>query len=208
LAAIPTATISGFVVGDQIQVDQTVTGIVFKQLTGSTAMLTLNNGVNYVGTLRLAGNYAGAGNAFHLDSGMNGNTAVITLQSLLIAPAQPALIRGTVGADLLTATANGQILTGSGGADTLSGASFTAIDFRDLTAALGGSTIQNFAISDMLDFTDMTARTATETYTNGILSMTDGTHAATLSLGFATTPTTGSFHIATDGVTGTKLTWS
>jgi hypothetical protein len=133
---------------------------------------------------------------------------VITLQSLLIAPTQPTLIQGTVGADLLTATANGQTMTGAGGGDTLSGGAFTGIDFKDLTANLSGSTIQDFAVSDVLDFTDLKASSAAETYAGGVLSVTDGTNSATLGLGFASTPSTGAFHIAGDGATGTKLTWS
>jgi hypothetical protein len=53
----------------------------------------------------------------------------------------------------------------------------------------------------------MRAGSAVASYANGVLSITDGTHSATLSLGFATTPTTGSFHISSDGATGTNLTW-
>ena len=207
LAALPTASISGFVAGDTIQVDQTVTSLVFRQITASSATLTLSNGVNYVGTLKLAGNYSASNNAFHLDAAANGSTAVITLQSLQIAPMQPTLIQGTVGADLLTATANGQTLTGLGGGDTLSGGSFTGIDFKDIAASLSGSTIQAFATSDILDFTDIRAGSAVASYVNGILSVTDGIRSATLGLGFASMPATGSFHIASDGATGTNLTW-
>ena len=208
LGAVPTGTITGFAAGDQIQLDQTITGLVYRQLTTTSAILTLNDGVDYVGTLKLAGSFGGGLTAFHLDSAANGSMAVITLQSLLIAPTQPTLIQGTVGADLLTATANGQTMTGAGGGDTLSGGAFTGIDFKDLTANLSGSTIQDFAVSDVLDFTDLKASSAAETYAGGVLSVTDGTNSATLGLGFASTPSTGAFHIAGDGATGTKLTWS
>ena len=207
LAVLPTATISGFVAGDTIQVDQTVTNLVFRQVSPSSATLTLNNGFNYVGTLKLAGNYSASNYAFHIDAAANGATAVITLQSLQIAPMQPSLIQGTVGADLLTATANGQTLTGLGGGDTLSGGSFIGIDFKDVAASLGGSTIQAFATSDILDFTDIRASSAVASYANGVLSIADGMHSATLGLGFASMPATGSFHIASDGATGTNLTW-
>ncbi|WP_428542546.1 beta strand repeat-containing protein [Rhodopila sp.] len=207
LAALPTASISGFVAGDTIQVDQTVTSLVFRQVTGSSATLTLNNGFNYVGTLKLAGNYSAGNNAFHLDSAANGATAVITLQSLQIAPMQPTLIQGTVGSDLLTATANGQILTGLGGGDTMSGGGFGGIVFKDVTASLGGSTFTGFATSDIVDFTDLRAAAAVVSYGNGALSVSDGVHSATLGLGFGSAPPTGSFHIASDGAGGTSLTW-
>ena len=206
LVAIPTGAISGFTVGDQIELQQTVTGLTYQQVTASTATLTLSNGAATVGVLNFAGSFAG-NYAFHLDAAPNGDMAVITLQSLLIAPAQPSLIRGTVGTDHLVATANNQTLTGYGGSDILSGGAYTGIDFKDYTAYLSGSAIQNFATSDMIDFIDINPTTARVTYTGVSLSVTDGTHAASLSLTFASTPASGSFHIASDGASGTKLTW-
>jgi hypothetical protein len=206
LAAIPTATITGFAVGDQIQVDETVTGLSYKQVTASSATLTLTNGATTVGTLALAGSYGGS-SAFHLDTPANGGSAVISLQSLGVAATRPTLIQGTAGSDLLTATANSQTLTGLGGGDTLNGGAFTGIDFKDLTANLNGSTIQDFATSDLIDFTDMTASKAKATYAGGVLSVTDGTHAAALTVGFGTTPATGTFSAVSDGAGGTKVTW-
>ena len=85
LAAIPTATISGFTTGDQIQLDQPVTGLAYRQTTATAATLTLTDGANTVGVLKLAGSYGGGLTAFHLDAAPNGDTAVISLQSLLIA---------------------------------------------------------------------------------------------------------------------------
>jgi hypothetical protein len=179
LAAIPTATITGFTAGDQIQVDQSVTGVTYTQTTSSAATLTLTDGASTVGVLKLAGSYTGT-YAFHLDAAPNGDTAVITLQSLLVAPSQMTLIEGTVGSDSLVATANGQTMTGNGGSDILSGGVYTGIDFKDYSVYLSGSAIQDFATSDIIDFIDMNPATATETYTGGILSVTDGTHSAQL----------------------------
>jgi hypothetical protein len=88
-----------------------------------------------------------------------------------IAATRPTLIQGTAAADLLTATASGQTITGLGGADTLSGGSFTGIDFKDLTANLNGCTIQAFVTSDRLDFTDMNAGSMTVRYVAGSLSI-------------------------------------
>ncbi len=208
LAAIPSGTITGFVTGDQIQVDQPVTGMIYRQATTTSATLTLTNGSNTVGTLKLAGTYGSGITAFHLDTAANGNIAVITLQSLTIAATQPTFIQGTPAADLLTATASGQTITGLGGGDNLNGGNFSALSFKDLTANLTGDLIQNFSISDNLDFTDMKSASASVTYNGSTLSVTDGTHAAVLNLTFASTPATGSFHAVTDGIAGTKLTWS
>jgi hypothetical protein len=207
LAAIPTATITGFAAGDAIQLDQTVTGLRYKQVTSTSATLTLTNGAATVGTLELAGNYSASSDAFHLDAAANGATAVISLQTIGIAATQPTLIEGTAASDLLSATANGQTITGLGGDDTLSGGSFTGIDFKDLTANLNGSAIQNFATSDLIDFTNMTESKASVTYAKGVLTATDGTHAATLSLGFLSTPTTGGFAVTHDAGTGTEVYW-
>jgi hypothetical protein len=208
LAAMPTNIISGFVAGDQIQLDQSVTGMSYQQVNGSLATLTLTSGASTVGTLRLAGSFGGSNSAFHLDASANGTTAVITLQSLLTTPPQMSLIYGTVGADVLTATGNGQTITGQGGGDILSGASFTGIDFKDYSFYLSGSEILNFATADIIDFIDITPGSAIATYTGGTLAVTDGTHAASLTVAFGTTPASGSFHIASDGASGSKLTWS
>ena len=151
--------------GDQIQIDQGVTGLSYRQVSASAGTLTLTRGTATIGVLQLAGSY-GVGNAFHLDAAASGNTAVITLQSLGIAAAQPTLIQGTSAADLLTATANGQTITGSGGGDTLSSGGFTGIAFTDQTANMNAlRTVQGFATSDWLDFTDMSAASTTLTYT-------------------------------------------
>ncbi len=208
LVRIPTNYIYNFAAGDEIQVDQSVSGLTYHQVNATSGTLTLTNGSSTVGVIYLIGNYGGGANAFHLDAAPNGDAAVITLQSLLAAPAQPTSIQGWGGADLLTATANGQKISGEGGGDTLSGGSFAGIDFADLTSNLNGVTIQDFAASDMLDFLDMNPTTATETYAGSVLSITDGTHAAALNLTFATTPASGSFHVASDGASGTRIVWS
>ncbi|HBK06913.1 MAG TPA: hypothetical protein DDZ81_13890 [Acetobacteraceae bacterium] len=205
LAAIPSGTISGFYASDQIVLDQTVTGISYTQLTPTAAALTLNNGGTMVGTLNLAGNFSG--NLFHLDPAADGASATITLQTLGLAAAQPTLIQGAMVTEALTATANGQTLTGGGGNDTLNGAGFTSLDFKDTTAHTNFYTIQNFVPSDFLDLIDMNTNAAWVRYANGIVSVSDGVHSANLSLTFATTPASGSFHVSSDGASGAKLTW-
>jgi len=207
LAALPTAAISGFTAGDQIVIDQAVTGLKYVQTTAGLATLTLTDGASTVGSLKLIGNFAGA-YAFHLDAAPNGDNAVITLQALQVALSQPTMIYGTVGTDDLIATANGQTISGEGGGDILSGGAYTGIHFKDYSFYLSGSAIQDFAPSDIIDFIDVNPLTATQTFSGGMLSISDGTHAATLSLSFGTPPASGSFHIASDGAGGSKLTWS
>ena len=208
LVAIPTGAIYGFAAGDQIQIDHAVNGLIYQQVNASAGVLTLTNGNAVVGQLVFAGSYGGGVNAFHVDASPGGNTARISLQSLLTTPAQMSFLQGTVGSDNLSATANGQTITGNGGGDILSGGGFTNIDFKDYTAYLSGSAIQNFMPGDMVDFIDMNPATATLSYSNTVLAVTDGTHSASLSLTFASTPTSGGFHMASDGTGGTKLTWS
>ena len=206
LAALPTATISGFVAGDQIQLDMPVTGMVYRQTTNTLATLTLTNGANTVGTLKLAGAFGSGSNPFHIDVAPNGAMATITLQSLAIAASQPTLIQGTLADDILTATADGQTITGFGGGDNINGATFGGLSVRDLAANLNGVVIQNFATTDKFVLTDMKATGVT--YNGSVLSVTAGARSATINLGFASQPTTGAFHIATDGAAGSVLTWS
>ena len=62
---LPTGMISGFTVGDSIQMDQTVTNVSFSQTSGTQGTLTLKNGSATVGSLALLGDFTG--NAFRLD---------------------------------------------------------------------------------------------------------------------------------------------
>ncbi len=211
LLSVPVVgTISGFAAGDVIEVGGLATGLSYA-IGATSTTLTLREGGKLAGTLTLAGNYAGS--VFHLGFDFVPITtsagALITVQTIGSSPAQPSIIAGRAGADVLTATTNNQILTGLGGGDTLDGGSFTGIDFRDTTADLNGSTIRNFSTSDLLDFTDLVpAKAKLLSYTGGVLSVTDGTHAATLSVGFTTPPASGHFFLAADSTgKGTDMTW-
>lgn len=208
LAALPTATIRSFAPGDAIVIERPVTGL-SAVVGGGATTLSLTSGTVSLGTLTLATTPA-SGQKFHLDVAPDGGSGTITLQSVGIATTQPLFIPGSVGADLLYATGNGQTLTGSGGGDTFDGRIFTGLDFKDLAANLNGATIVNFAPSDLLDFTDLAPAKASVSYTGGVLSITDNAtppHAATLSLGFASQPTSGSFHVGADAGAGTSLRW-
>ena len=207
LATIPTGTITGFAPGDQIDLDQTVTGLTYAQINGSLANITLTDGTATVGVLKLAGSFTGTGDVFHLDDGVNGATSLITLQAVTATPTQPMLIYGTPGSDSLVATASGQTIIGLGGNDILSGGNSLGVEFKDSSGDLNGCQILDFSTTDALDLTDVTSSLAGVTYTGGILSVTDGTHSASLSLSFATTPSSGSFHVSNDGGVGSLLRW-
>ena len=206
LGAIPSGKINGFYAGDQIVLDQTLTGVSYTQVTPTAAVLSLRNGTAMVGTLNLTGNFTGS--LFHLDPAANGASATITLQTLGLAAMQPTLIQGTNLPELLTATANGQTITGGGGSDTLNGAGFGSLVFKDTTANTAFDTIQNFAASDIVDLIDLKSATATVKFTNGTVAVSDGTRSGSFALSFAATPATGTFHVSSDGGSGTKLTWS
>ena len=207
LAALPTGTIGGFASGGTIVVYRTVTGLSYAQTSATVGTLTLNNGTAAVGALKLAGTLA-AGTAFHLAPAADGGSAAITLQTLGLAPAQPALIKGTAGADVLAATANGQVLTGLGGNDTMSAAGFTGVVFKDVAASLNGCAVAGFDASDWFDLTDVLPGTATARYSGGVLTVSDGTRGASISVAFALAPPSGSFRTGADGAGGTKVTWA
>ena len=120
---LPSGTIGGFAAGDIIEIAGSgvamATGLSYSQTSNSVATLTLTKGGSTVGTLTLAGNYAGS--LFHLNLDTAGD-GIITLQTIGAAPVQPSLIVGTAGYDVLTATANNQTLTGLGGNDSLGAA--------------------------------------------------------------------------------------
>ena len=101
-----------------------------------------------------------------------------------------------------------------GGGDTLNGSHFTGIVSRISRLTSPAATIQNFVNSDMFDFTDMNAATTTVKYTGNVVTATDGTHTVVMTVGFVGGSTmgfgtsSGTFHIAGDGASGTRLTWA
>jgi hypothetical protein len=211
LDALPSGTIGGFSSGDIIEVagggTASATGLSYTQTSNSLATLTLTKGGRTVGTLTLAGNYAG--DLFHLSLDTAGD-GLITLQTIGIAPVQPSLIVGSAGYDVLTATANNQTLTGLGGNDALSAAAFTGIGFTDTSADLNGSAITSFGTTDLVDLTDMNPAAVSVVYvpgTNGAatLVVTDGTHTATIGIAFTSGLPAGFFATSTDGAAGTDV---
>jgi hypothetical protein len=115
-------------------------------------------------------------------------------------------IKGSKSADTLTAGGSGQTLTGNGGADTLVGSTAGGDTFEDTYTNLNGVTIDNFAASgDAIDITNLSSKGATESFSNGKLTVVNGTKSVTINL--AGTFTTADFHLSADG-SGTKITQS
>jgi hypothetical protein len=81
--------------------------------------------------------------------------------------------------------------------------------FQGLTADLNGAHISDWLSVDSLDFTDMASASASLTYATGagtgILTLSNGTHSATITL-FGTFAAAG-FHALSDGSGGTMITY-
>ncbi len=92
---------------------------------------------------------------------------------------------GSAGADTITAKAAGQTLTGGLGADTLNGFASGGDTFSDTSAGLNLDTITGWAAGDVIALTDMIFAKTTESYVaaTGVLTVTDGTHAAAITFG-------------------------
>jgi hypothetical protein len=104
-------------------------------------------------------------------------------------------------------------LTGGGGHETFVGFSGGSTTFKDTAALLNGDTINNFtAPGDVLDFTTVVFSklhplTFVENGTNtaGTLTVSDGTHTASVTLTGPFSPS--NFHVARDALTGTAITY-
>ena len=75
---LPAGVIIGFVAGDAIVVDRTVTGVAFTQTTGNQGILTLTAGATTVGTLTLGGNYTTS--LFQVDVAATTGVATISVE--------------------------------------------------------------------------------------------------------------------------------
>jgi Ca2+-binding RTX toxin-like protein len=115
------------------------------------------------------------------------------------------------GSDTLSAQSAGQTLTGGAGIDLLIGYSGFDTTFRDTAAGLDGDTIELFGGTDQIDITDIAFSTLSEvTYsgsvTQNVLTVTDGTHYASITL-MGRFVASG-FHTASDNDAGTLITYA
>jgi hypothetical protein len=116
------------------------------------------------------------------------------------------LITGSTGADTIHAGGGVETITGAGGADILVAGS-ASDTFKDKTANLTQDTIQNFVAGDVIDLTDFkpSATPTTASWSAGMLTVTQGAKSASIALPGSFT---GTFSAASDGLAGTKITYT
>ncbi len=129
-------------------------------------------------------------------------TLTLNKASFISATAQAA-------ASTLNAAATGQTLSSVAGGDSLVGYSGFGDTFSGTSAGLNTDMITNFGGSDVIDVTDLIFGALKDSYsgnaTQGTLTLSDGTH--NLSITMEGSFTLSSFHFATDGHSGTDITF-
>ena len=175
------------------------------------------------GTLVL---YVSGGGTVSLNAGDTGLTEVVLTAAssayAFTATGQAGLyiVDQSTTADILTAGGAHQIITGgAAGKLTMVASAVGGDTFRDRSSLLDGDTINNFATnSNMINVTDLNAARASATFTEnaqgtaGVLHVTDGTHAANITLfgqfmaaGFSGTAAAAGFTLSADSLSGTDV---
>jgi Ca2+-binding RTX toxin-like protein len=138
--------------------------------------------------------------------------------SEIVGSAGVDFIIGSAGDDTIDGGAGNDVLSGGAGSDTLIGHGGTT--FKDTATHINGDTIVDFdKLGNVLDLTDMNPTTLVGTLTvnaagtSGTLSLTDGTHSASLQLlsqfaaaGFSGSLAAAGFSVVSDGAGGTDIT--
>lgn len=96
-------------------------------------------------------------------------------------PNQQYLINGTSLGEIIAGSVFNDLIHSGGGSDTITGGPGND-EIQDTTANLNGITVTDFKTGDRLDFTDLDPTLAKLTFSNGVLTVTDGTHTASLTL--------------------------
>lgn len=96
-------------------------------------------------------------------------------------PNQQYLINGTPLGEVIAGSVFNDLIHSGGGADTITGGPGND-EIQDTTANLNGITVTDFSPGDRLDFTDLDPTSARLSFENGVLSVSDGTRSATLTL--------------------------
>lgn len=153
------------------------------------------------------------------NTGIAGIDTLISIQNLT-GSIHGDVLKGNIGSNLLSGGAGGDTLTGGGGNDTFTGGSGadTMIGFlgsndrfQDTSAGLNTDTIEKFGAGDMINIVDLIPGGATLTYKG---DLTEGTLVVNDHLGHSATMTLigsfnqAGFHIASDGHTGTAISFS
>jgi hypothetical protein len=148
---------------------------------------------------------------------LNANTTQVTVQldqatNLALSGMGFISAIGEVSGNTITAKAAGQTLGGMAGGDTLTGFSGFGDTFSGTAAGLLGDMIKGFGGNDLIDLTNVAfgvsgpSLSYTGNATKGTLGVSDGTHAASLTMfgNFSQSH----FHVATDGHSGTLVSYS
>jgi uncharacterized repeat protein (TIGR03803 family) len=116
---------------------------------------------------------------------------------------------GQVGGNTIVAAAANQTLGGLAGGDTLVGYSGFGDTFQGTAAGLNGDTIKGFGGSDLIDLTNIAFASATLSWsgtgTSGTLSVTDGSHAAGVTLSAGSGFAKSAFSLISDLHGGTEV---
>lgn len=96
-------------------------------------------------------------------------------------PNQQYLIQGTALGETIAGSVFDDLIHPGGGGDTI-GAGPGNDEIQDTTANLDGATVNGFTTGDRFDFTDLDPTSATVSFANGVLTVGDGTHSASLTV--------------------------
>lgn len=96
-------------------------------------------------------------------------------------PNQQYLIEGTSLGEIIAGSVFNDLIHSGGGNDTITGGPGND-EIQDTTANLNGITVTDFKTGDRLDFTDLDPTLAKLSFSAGVLTVTDGTHTASLTL--------------------------
>lgn len=143
--------------------------------------------------------YDGTNYGNNVQNMWGGGTGSFSVGSNTIAVSS-ATLAGSPSMSFITPTAPGQTLAGDPAFND---------DFQAATAALNGATIASFGGNDVIDLTDMGFAGVTGTYAgtpaSGLLTITNGSHAAAITLTGGSAYAPNVFKLVSDGQAGTAL---
>jgi len=96
-------------------------------------------------------------------------------------PNQQYLIQGTSLGEIIAGSVFDDLIQSGGGSDIITGGPGDD-EIQDTTAHLDGITVTDFKTGDRLDFTDLDPTLAKLSFKTGVLTVSDGTHGASLTL--------------------------
>lgn len=144
---------------------------------GASGGITVYDNTDYVTVGNSKLEYIGVHGDAHFWSATD--PADITIYRL--DPNQQYLIEGTSLGEVIAGSVFNDLIHPGGGPDTITGGPGKD-EIQDTTANLNGITVTDFTTGDRLDFTDLDPTLAKLSFKNGVLSASDGTWNASLTL--------------------------